>query len=150
MKQFIASAWTRSKCLTSKLSEILKHNNASGWATFLVSLVMVYALLQTNRAIKQTAESIELQRSANSNAAVQLRIEQDTRLYPELECRWDTISGLVLRNVGTAPATNINLRTAVVCVTSNVSYDFRARRGHIFNFHKGIFRPANPQSVCDN
>jgi hypothetical protein len=97
---------------------------------------MVWTLHQNNQLIQQnahllkdTVESLDLQRTATSNALEQLQIDRLTRLDPKLECGY-TISSFtsnapfrrysfVLRNVGTATATNIFMSTTVALVTSN-------------------------------
>ena len=105
------------------------------WATVAVAfLTLLATLLQTQCIIRQnqtalqtTAASLNLQEIARSNAFETLRLEQATRLNPELECIL-SISGsyatfgeryVRLRNVGTAPAEDISLEIFFAGFTTN-------------------------------
>ena len=118
----------------------------------IASSVMMWTLRQNQKVIQQnamtlqhTTESLELQRISTSNAVQQLKVEQETRLHPELECgnMLDESRSprggfnFALRNVGTAPATNINMRTFVICVTSN-------RAVHLLTNQQSRFRGIAP------
>ena len=88
---------------------------------------MTWTLIQNQRVISQNArtlqatiQSLDLQKVATANAISQLKIEEETRLNPELECTYNSYGGdFVIRNVGTASAENIFLQTAVFSVRSN-------------------------------
>jgi hypothetical protein len=72
----------------------------------LIALVMVYALLQNSKIIKTSTEA--------------LKIEQATRLNPELECGYNWVGGeLMFRNVGDAVARVWFLEPSIYCVQSN-------------------------------
>lgn len=88
---------------------------------------------QNGRTLQTAVASLELQKIATSNAIHQLEIEEQTRLNPELECGYkygpfSTNYGFVLRNVGSAQATNIYLRVSAACVTSNSVYALETTR----------------------
>jgi hypothetical protein len=91
----------------SCLGRIYKeHQGITAWLQALVAVVMTATLVQNCKVIHQNTET--------------LKIEQETRLNPELECSYNwASSGFIFRNIGDAAAQVMFLETSVYCVQSN-------------------------------
>jgi hypothetical protein len=122
MKGAFKNRWAAiSKWLTTK------PQTKATWIMVLISCVMMLTLCQncrvigdSSRALQTAMQSLELQKIITTNTVHELEIEEETRLYPELECMYDPFgNNFVIRNVGTTTAENIFLNTSVFSVSSN-------------------------------